>query len=105
MLILLVPSFLPAKAIKADELNKAVSRSRNECVRIPEGVGGQSLLLDLSGVDSPTAAGLGELTTLHKRVQNSGGKLILCNVNDPTFETLDVARLTDVLNIRRSNTA
>ena len=62
---------------------------------------GQALFLDLSGVENPTAAGLGELVALHKRLLESGGRLVLCNVSERAFEVFAVARLTEVLDVRR----
>jgi anti-anti-sigma factor len=64
--------------------------------------GQPSLLLDLEGVDRPTAAGLGELVALHRRLRDLGGTLILCNVSDTTYEALAVARLTELLEVRRA---
>jgi anti-anti-sigma factor len=59
------------------------------------------LYLDLSGFESPTAAGLGQLVTLHKRLRASGGRLVLCNVGEAAYEVFAVTRLTDVLDVRR----
>jgi anti-anti-sigma factor len=64
----------------------------------PEGC---PLLLDLGGVDLLSAAGLGELVTLHKRVRASGGRLVLCNVGERAYEVLRLARLTDLVEVRR----
>jgi anti-anti-sigma factor len=63
--------------------------------------GRNPLLLDLGGVDVLSAAGLGELVTLHRRVRASGGNLVLCNVGDRAYEVLELSRLTDVLDVRR----
>ncbi len=63
--------------------------------------GRPALVLDLEGVDRPTAAGLGELVALHRRMRDLGGTLILCNVSDTTYEALAVARLTELLEVRR----
>jgi anti-anti-sigma factor len=61
----------------------------------------RALYLDLSGIDNPTAAGLGELVALHKRLVASGGRLVLCNVSERAYEVFEVARLTQVLDVRR----
>ena len=63
--------------------------------------GRRALFLDLSGVENPTAAGLGELVALHKRLVASGGRLVLCNVGERAYEVFEVARLTEVLDVRR----
>lgn len=48
----------------------------------------------------PTRTALGELVALRKRLWDSGGELVLCNLNDRTYEALQVARLTGLLGIR-----
>jgi anti-anti-sigma regulatory factor len=52
-------------------------------------------------VDFLTAAGVGELVGLHSRMREMGGDLVLTNVGEQAFEVLEVARLTDVLDVRR----
>ena len=66
------------------------------------GSGPPSLVLDLAGVDFLTAEGLGELVTIHRRLRDMGGDLVLCNVTAQAFEVLEVARLTQVLQVRRA---
>jgi anti-anti-sigma factor len=61
----------------------------------------RALYLDLSGFENPTAAGLGQLVTLHKRLLASGGRLVLCNVGEAAYEVLAVTRLTEVFDVRR----
>jgi anti-anti-sigma factor len=63
----------------------------------------RSLVLDLSGVDFLTAGRLGELVTLHARLRDLGGELVLDNVGERAFEVLEVARLTEVLHVRRAD--
>jgi anti-anti-sigma factor len=61
------------------------------------------LLLDLSGVEMPTASGLGELVALHRRLGDLGGSLVLCNVSDRTYEAIVVAGLVDLLTVQRAS--
>ena len=70
----------------------------NESSRCP-------LVLDLSDAGVPTAAGLGELITLHKRVRASGGQLVLSNVGERAYEVFKLTRLTDLLDVRRDGEA
>jgi anti-anti-sigma factor len=62
---------------------------------------GKCVLLDLAGVEYPTAGGLGKLVTLHKELLAGGSELVLCNVSREVYEVLAIARLTDVLDVRR----
>jgi anti-anti-sigma factor len=58
------------------------------------------LVLDLSGVEMLSAAGLTELVDLHRRLREMGGELVLVNVNDQVYEIFQVAHLTRLLNVR-----
>ncbi len=62
--------------------------------------GGHQLHLDLAGVRIPTAAGLGALVRLHHNVRSRGGHLVLMNVQPWAYEVFQVARLTEVLDVR-----
>lgn len=59
------------------------------------------LMLDLAEVSVPTAAGLGELVSLHKRLRASGRWLVLCNVQEMAYEVFEVAGLAHFLVVRR----
>ncbi len=78
-----------------------VRSAGHELTRVLLAGGGPPLVLDLSGVDRPTAAGLGELVALHRRLRDSGGDLVLYNVSDRTFEAVAVSGLIDLLEVRR----
>jgi anti-anti-sigma regulatory factor len=69
----------------------------------PAGPGHRALLLDLSRVRVPTAGSLGRLVALHNRLQDSGGRLVLCNVGHRAFEVLELTRLTELLDVRRAD--
>ena len=57
--------------------------------------------VDLSGVQCPTAACLGQLVALNTWVRASGGRLVVDKVGERAYEVFAVARLTEVLDVRR----
>jgi anti-anti-sigma regulatory factor len=57
--------------------------------------------VDLSGVEYPTAACLGQLVALNSWVRASGGRLVVDKVSERAYEVFQVARLTEVLDVRR----
>ena len=57
--------------------------------------------VDLSGVQCLTAACLGQLVALNTWVRASGGRLIVDRVGERAYEVFEVARLTEVLDVRR----
>lgn len=66
-----------------------------ELAKLTEG-GKNNLVLDLSGVDFISSAGLRVLVNTRKAVRAAGGDLVLAKPSDRVFETLDIAGL-DVL--------
>ena len=58
-------------------------------------------VVDLSGVEYPTAACLGQLVALNRWVRASGGRLVVDRVGERAYEVFAVARLTEVLDVRR----
>jgi anti-anti-sigma regulatory factor len=57
--------------------------------------------VDLSAVECPTAACLGQLVALNRWVRSSGGRLVVDKVGERAYEVFAVARLTEVLDVRR----
>src|SRR5947209_3839548 len=68
---------------------------------LPAGIGPRRVELDFGGVRFLTAAGLGKLVALHRRLRDLGGRLTLCNVSGPVEEVLQLTRLTELLHIHR----
>jgi anti-anti-sigma factor len=65
----------------------------------------RTLVLDLEGVECPTAGGLARLVALQKQVQGLGGQLLLCNVGPSAYGVFELVRLTEVLDVRRPEAA
>ena len=57
--------------------------------------------VDLSAVEYPTAACLGRLVALNRWLRASGGRLVVDRVGERAYEVFAVARLTEVLDVRR----
>ena len=58
-------------------------------------------VVDLSGVEYPTAACLGQLVALNRWVRAAGGRLVVDRVGERAYEVFALARLTEVLDVRR----
>jgi stage II sporulation protein AA (anti-sigma F factor antagonist) len=61
-----------------------------------------SLLVDLSGVNLMTSAGVGVLVRLLHRVDSLGGRLALFGAGRRVREVIEVVRLREVLNLSDS---
>ena len=56
-------------------------------------------MVDFSGVDFVSSAGLRVVLTLLKRVKAANGKLALCAVQAPVREVLDITGFTGMLDL------
>ena len=54
---------------------------------------------NLVGIESLSAAGIGELVGLRSRLRDSGGRLVLVNVGGHARRAIEEARLADVLGV------
>jgi anti-anti-sigma factor len=57
------------------------------------------LLIDFSGIDFVSSAGLRALLVLLKKVQAAGGAFALCGVRAPVREVLDISGFTSMMSI------
>src|ERR1700755_2150575 len=57
----------------------------------------RGLELDLGEVPSMTSTALGKFISLHKRVRERGGRLVIVNLTDPVREVFEVTQLHRVL--------
>jgi anti-anti-sigma regulatory factor len=57
--------------------------------------------VDLSAVEYPTAACLGQLVALNRWLRASGGRLVVDRVGERAYEVFALTRLTEVLDVRR----
>lgn len=61
--------------------------------------GNNNLVLDLSGVDYMSSAGLREIVRILKRVKRSGGDLRIANPSERVQEVLELAGLDSIFEI------
>ena len=64
-------------------------------------LGRRKILLNFSNVEYLSSAALGKLITLNKKVNGSGGKLILCNIDPTIYEVFEITRLNKLFNIQK----
>ena len=63
-------------------------------------LGRKKLLLNFGNVEYMSSAALGKLITLNKKVQSSGGKLVLCNIDATIREVFEITKLDKLFTIR-----
>jgi anti-sigma B factor antagonist len=62
--------------------------------------GRKQLLLNFRNVEYMSSAVLGMLVTLNKKIQASGGKLVLCNIDPQIREVFEITKLDKLFVIR-----
>jgi anti-sigma B factor antagonist len=67
--------------------------------------GRRKLLLNFGNVEYLSSAALGKLITLNKKVQASGGRLILCNIDPQIHEVFEITKLDKFFNIQKEEQA
>jgi anti-anti-sigma factor len=82
-----------------DALSSRVEHTTEECQRLAEQVAGKVFELDVARVAFVGAVGLGMLVRLHKRMKDSGGRLVLRNPGAAVAEMLRVTHLDRVLTV------
>jgi anti-anti-sigma regulatory factor len=92
---------LPGKILREEDVREVAE----ELDRLLSGSDQKALVLDLQGMECPTAGGLAGLVALQKRMQGLGRRLILCNVGDRAYGVFDLVCLTVVLEVRREGVA
>jgi len=61
--------------------------------------GNRKLLLDFEKVVFVSSAALGKLITLNKKLQQAGGKLVMCKIGKEILEVLEVTKLDKLFHI------
>jgi anti-sigma B factor antagonist len=61
----------------------------------------KKILLNFGNVEYLSSAALGKFITLNKKVQASGGKLILCNIDANIYEVFEITKLNKLFNIQK----
>ena len=63
------------------------------------------LLIDFSGIDFVSSAGLRVVLTLLKKVKAANGAFALCAVQAPVLEVLDISGFTSLIDVHPGRTA
>ncbi len=72
---------------------RPVSELREAYERHLQAKGRPEVVVDLSGVGFAGSASLGHLVALHRRARQSGGCMVLCNVDPTVHEVLRASKL------------
>ena len=68
-------------------------------------VGRRKLLLNFANVEYLSSAALAKLITLSKKLQQAGGRLILCNIDPQIYEVFEITKLNKLFNIQSEEQA
>ena len=65
----------------------------------------KKMLLNFGNVEYLSSAALGKLITLNKKLQQAGGKLILCNIDPQIHEVFEITKLDKFFKIMKEEQA
>ena len=65
----------------------------------------QKILLNFSNVEYLSSAALGKLITLHKKVTQAGGRLILCSIAPQIYDVFEITKLDKFFKIEKEEQA
>jgi anti-sigma B factor antagonist len=72
----------------------------NQLFGLVEEDGRRKIILDFSTVEYLSSAALGKLITMHKKVKEAKGQLILCNIRKDILEVFTITKLNKVFDIQ-----
>ncbi|MBI3462260.1 MAG: STAS domain-containing protein [Planctomycetes bacterium] len=81
--------------------DRAIHQMGTELLEVVQGKTGVRLILDFTGVKYLSSAALGKLITVRRRVDQLGGKLLLCELGPETLDVFKIAKLDDYFEICR----
>jgi anti-sigma B factor antagonist len=71
----------------------------DDLFRLVDELGRRKLLLNFGNVEFMSSAALGKLIRLHQRLNQVGGKLILCGISKSILEIFEITKLDKMLKI------
>src|SRR3954468_6191931 len=74
-----------------DEQN--IQKIGEDLFSLVDELGRRKILLNFGNVEYLSSAALGKFINLNKKVRNSGGKLVLCNIAPHIYEVFEITRL------------
>ena len=92
-----VVNFIDRKIL--DEQN--IQKIGEDLFSLVDELGRKKILLNFSNVEYLSSAALGKFITLNKKVGASGGKLVMCNINEEIFEVFEITKLNRLFNIQK----
>jgi anti-sigma B factor antagonist len=96
-----VVNFLDKKIL--DEQN--IQIIGEELFRLVDDQGYRKLLLNFGNVEYLSSAALGKLITLNKKLQQAGGRLVLCNIRPEIHEVFEITKLDKFFKIVKEEQA
>jgi anti-sigma B factor antagonist len=69
----------------------------DQLFRLVDQQGTKDLVLNFANVEFMSSAALGKLMVLRKKVQEAGGKLVLCNIDPRIYEVFTITKLDKLL--------
>lgn len=70
-----------------------------DCIEQQLNLGRRKLILDCSVLTFASSAGIGELVALHRRVRETGGRVLIAGATGPVFEILGLMNLGSILEL------
>jgi anti-sigma B factor antagonist len=71
----------------------------DDLFRLVDELGRRKILLNFANVEFMSSAALGKLIRLHQRLQQAGGKLVLCGISTSIMEIFVITKLDKMLTI------
>ena len=78
---------------------ESVQTAGDQLLGLPEDTGCSKVVLNFSKVEGMTTALLGKLVATHRKIEQSGGRLVLCEVGAPLREIFALCKLPQLLSI------
>ena len=81
--------------------DRTIQQLGTELIDLIQGRTAPHLVLDFTGVKYLSSAALGKLITLRRKVDQLGGRLKLCEIDQETMDVFRIAKLDDYFEIHR----
>ena len=89
----------------AGRIDTTTSGQLEEAIRQTVDNGTRDIVMDLSGVDYISSAGLRVFLVLAKRIRDLKGRLVLCGMTEPVRQVFHLAGFLPLFSIERSRDA